>query len=527
MSLDKHLKKSQMNKEFTLESTISLVKEVGSVYTKRDNESFSFEGIVSKALAQCRYLGYRLGEIDIKLSQIGRALSYTDFEKSERMMTLFDHTYSTKDMDDYCLMKYYACKSLYHDSYTGDITQAIKYSKLEMAIAKKSKKVIDVMRIKYNIGTFNSNLGFHESAIQYFEDIIPYFEKTQHVMYLAFAYANLGISLFELNHMEEAKKSANKALNLGEEIDEIFPVYTAKYCLANIYLEEGAYTRALTLLGEILIIADELDNLDYKIEVLKSITKLHMKKGAYKEALVIINSVLPIAKDSMNIKRYQEILRYKVTICEKISKFKEAFDALKTYNNIEKAESRKASEIAMNQYIQQSYNETLERLEVISKVGKELSTLTSVDEVLLGAKKILSTIMSTDSIGIGTTKTGQICFDHYFIDEDKIEPTCVSFDDRNSFAAYCIKNKEVVVVNDAEEDYQKYVTKKELIKPKQGKNRRIFSILYSPLTINDYVIGVFTIQSLQRNAYGSIEVKIFKIIADYIAVAVHNAIKKI
>ncbi len=92
----------------------------------------------------------------------------------------------------------------------------------------------------------------------------------------------------------------------------------------------------------------------------------------------------------------------------------------------------------------------------------------------------------------------------------------------STFTAYCIKNKKPVIINDIRVEYKKYVNKISL--EGRGVNAPL-SIIYLPLIIKDEVVGVMTVQNLKVNAYDTDDVNRLKVIANYIAIALKNAIK--
>jgi serine phosphatase RsbU (regulator of sigma subunit) len=92
-------------------------------------------------------------------------------------------------------------------------------------------------------------------------------------------------------------------------------------------------------------------------------------------------------------------------------------------------------------------------------------------------------------------------------------------DDPDRLAACCFVKEMYILVNDYSLEYNKYVSG--LKAPVSGKDAT--SIVYIPLYAKGKIIGVFTVQSFEKNAYSDYHFNILKNLAVSIGIAMDNA----
>ncbi len=95
----------------------------------------------------------------------------------------------------------------------------------------------------------------------------------------------------------------------------------------------------------------------------------------------------------------------------------------------------------------------------------------------------------------------------------------------NSFGSYCIKSKKDIVIGNSDKEYKKYIDNEPIeFDEAQGKGKSYMkSIIYTPMIINDKVVGLMTVQSKEENAYDQNDLHTLKILANYSAIAIENA----
>ena len=188
-----------------------------------------------------------------------------------------------------------------------------------------------------------------------------------------------------------------------------------------------------------------------------------------------------------------------------------AIDNAALYNNLETRVEERTEEIKKN------YNDT----RLLGDISKELSSSLSIDTIVSSVHVNINRLMRTDSFGIAifNPKTFVLEFNG-FIENDEIMPSFeVDVTDLNRLGALCFHNKKEIVINDFVSEHSKYIKLEK--KPIIGNDT--LSIIYLPLYSKKDVIGVLTVQSLEKNSYTDYHLSLLKNLAVSIGIALDNA----
>jgi len=188
-----------------------------------------------------------------------------------------------------------------------------------------------------------------------------------------------------------------------------------------------------------------------------------------------------------------------------------AIDNAALYNNLETRVEERTEEIKKN------YNDT----RLLGDISKELSSSLSIGTIISSVHLNINRLMPTDSFGIAifNPKTSLLEFNG-FIENDEIMPSFeVDVTDLNRLGALCFHNKKEIVINDFVSEHGKYIKLEK--KPIIGNDT--LSIIYLPLYSKKEVIGVLTVQSLEKNSYTDYHLSLLKNLAVSIGIALDNA----
>lgn len=164
----------------------------------------------------------------------------------------------------------------------------------------------------------------------------------------------------------------------------------------------------------------------------------------------------------------------------------------------------------------------------LSEVGRQITASLELDTVLDRVYQYVDKIVDASLFGVGmflpaehrleyrlAIKNGKRT-DHYYRDTQ----------DQNQFAVWCLKKRQPIVMNDVENEYTLYLEKMEEGRVMLERDARPVppsSVIYLPLTTQDRVLGVMTIQSVRKNAYTEYQVNLLKSLASYTSIAIDNA----
>jgi signal transduction histidine kinase/CheY-like chemotaxis protein len=169
-----------------------------------------------------------------------------------------------------------------------------------------------------------------------------------------------------------------------------------------------------------------------------------------------------------------------------------------------------------------------ETVESLSEVGRQITASLDLDTVLDRVYHYVSRVSDASVFGVGMLNAEEHRIDYRLAIMKSERDTHHHRDTRdpNQFAVWCIENRQPVVMNNVEEEYNRYIETMdhELAKiVEDGKTLTPASIIYLPLITQGNVLGVITIQSFAKNAYSENDINILKNVASYTSIAIDNA----
>lgn len=302
----------------------------------------------------------------------------------------------------------------------------------------------------------------------------------------------------------------------------------AKYCLKGLHLADELnnsewqveYTIQLMQVNDIYHIYDselqyalsQVDDIDcsFKVPLVIRQMSLCIDNDDYHYAFLINTQLLDKCSDTMSSEEMLEVYERRHMLCEELGLYQEAYAAHQMYHNIFKVLEKKKDE------------NTIDRLEVIAQIGRDLTTIMKREDVLQEVYSRLKGLIDVASISIAVVDEDIITYLTHLSNTNKIITMKATVDDENSLGGWCIKNEKEVVINDLDYEYQNYV--KDILKERiPNEERHIHSLINTPLRYNGDVIGMISVQSFKKYAYEPDDVELMQIISSYVAIGMINA----
>lgn len=164
--------------------------------------------------------------------------------------------------------------------------------------------------------------------------------------------------------------------------------------------------------------------------------------------------------------------------------------------------------------------EAVKNLNSLNNFGTHLTSNLNIEDIYKIIEQYLSSILKIDIIGFGVLDENkkEIRFS-YFGEKGKLIPVfSSSLDDSTSLAAACLKKKQAIVLNDLDKEYKSHITEIKIRSTIQPQ-----SVAYFPLLLSDKIIGVFTVQCYEKNAFPEADISIIQSLLSYITISVDNA----
>jgi signal transduction histidine kinase/signal transduction protein with GAF and PtsI domain len=174
--------------------------------------------------------------------------------------------------------------------------------------------------------------------------------------------------------------------------------------------------------------------------------------------------------------------------------------------------------------IEEQKDEIIKRntdVQLLSEIGRKITSSLDVEEIIATAYKNVNLLMDASFFGIGIVDeaAGRVNFSGAIEKAAKMPDFGYDISDETRYSSWCVRNREEVIILDHRVEYVKYMPTK--TPPLTGEDT--MSFIYIPLIANDKVVGVFSVQSFEVNAYTPYHFDIVRTLGVYISSAIVNA----
>ncbi len=178
----------------------------------------------------------------------------------------------------------------------------------------------------------------------------------------------------------------------------------------------------------------------------------------------------------------------------------------------------KAKELEIQkQNLKQSYN----NIALLGEIGRKITASLSVETIIGTVYNNVNALMDAQIFGIGIyhTDTRRLEFPATY-EKGKALPVYSNFiDEENKLAGKCFSSGKDIVIGDLHAEYSQYLPNV----PTPNQDNQPVSLIYLPLTVNEKMLGVITVQSFKKNAFSPYHLYMLQTIALYAAIALENA----
>jgi len=525
-----------------IENTVnSIIKDAIDIERTKPKEAFK---LASEAYSLSKELDYKTG-IAQSLLRMGRS-SWLFGELESAAVYLFDAIEIIQDIGnkEFEVEALNALGNIYVDFHNFDkaleyYIDALKYAR---EIAYKGMEAT----IRNNIGEIYKELEGYEKALEYYLESIRIYELLGERKTMGIPFLNIGMVYYYLKDYDKSLKYNELSLEIFNEYkDRIGEGYSLQQ-LGKVYESLDNYQLSLDYFQKSLRIAQETENKFHEIEILVDLHKLLLNMGDTNKAILYLKKALEISETRKAYAISAEICSFLASIYEDNQKYKKALYYYKKFHDTEKLSSnndlqQKLKNITVQFKMEKAQNEkeiyrlrnvelkekteqlekAYENIKIISKIGQSIISTLDLDIILNTVYENVNNIMAAECFGVGIfhEKSNLIEFKLFIDQGERLLPWAIDADNKKSLAAWCIDNKQEVVINDIDTDFNNYL---------EGEYDLLFgkrpeSLIYYPLIVENSVIGMITVQSYRKNAYSNNEVDMIRALGSYIGIAIRNA----
>jgi signal transduction histidine kinase/YesN/AraC family two-component response regulator len=247
--------------------------------------------------------------------------------------------------------------------------------------------------------------------------------------------------------------------------------------------------------------------LETKEKVIGVISVQSFNRNAYTNyhLNILRNIAIYVATALENAKAYQLIELHKKEVEEKKNELEQ------------KVELRTEELQAKNLELESTHS----NIKLISKIGQQITSTLSLEDIVERVYENVNNLMDATIFSIGVFKKDEnkIEFKGAIENGNKLPDFSYSMEDENRAAIWCLKNKQEMIINDFQKEYNKYI--KNIGKPVAGKTPE--SLVYLPLLTNDGIVGTLSVQSYKKHIYNFYHIDLLRSLASYITIAIQNS----
>ncbi len=163
---------------------------------------------------------------------------------------------------------------------------------------------------------------------------------------------------------------------------------------------------------------------------------------------------------------------------------------------------------------------TYNNLKSLSQLGQTLTSSLDTKEIILTITKHIQDTMDSDIITIGMYEEEKRIIKYKFLVKNHKYIPSMAFEnlDEDNFSSRCIKSNNEIIVNDLDLEYPEFVSQIHNL-----WDEVTYSLVYIPLQVENRLIGIFSVQSYNKNSYNINQLNVLRTMASYIAIAIDNA----
>lgn len=416
---------------------------------------------------------------------------------------------------------------------------------LNLAIAVKYDKLI--AGILNNIGEIHYRLHDYTASLKYYEESLNKFEEQNDLMGKTVPLINLGAVYLALEDYEKAEYYLHKSLKISEEENNRMIKCGCLHLLGRLACKRGAKETALEFYDQCLQTNREVGDVFLETEVYIDCYHIAKDSGKVEKAITYLHKSLELAEKIKAKDFICQIASFLASDYEKLGEVKKALFYYRKFHDYKKEVSdfeqqsklrgiaiqlkaeetqrqNKAFEILTEQLEQKTkqLSKSYSQMKIISEIGQSITATLNVKKVFRRIYESINSLMDATVLGIGIYNKEKDSIEYkLYIEEGKNAPVFdIPLNSKSSWAVWCFKNKQEIMINDSEKEYLEYL---EGLQSTFGIIRP--SLIFCPLMLKGEIIGVVTVQSKERNAYDQHALDSIRALVSYIVIAINNAEK--
>ncbi len=339
----------------------------------------------------------------------------------------------------------------------------------------------------------------------------------------------LAKAYFALGRDDKGHEALDRSISLARPGQFLSALAEALYLLGSHERQDNQGSRAEELLQEAHALARQAGDRATELRSSIDLGRLRLTQSEPGSALALFREAQEMSHTLGILLLEAESLRGLAEASQALELWQGAYQALEQYHTLsdrlhDETITRQLSQIKADQTRRE--NELLKEqsriLTVLGDLGQKITASLDLETIVMTVYESIEGLMEAEIFGLGLYLEEKGIFDYrLFIEEGKRIPAFEVSINAPTFSAWCIRNRQDILINDIEREYGKYLSEK----PRKfgSSPRSSKSGLYTPLMAEGKVLGILSAQTFHTHAYTDRDLATLKTLAASISVAVQNA----
>jgi DNA-binding CsgD family transcriptional regulator len=162
-----------------------------------------------------------------------------------------------------------------------------------------------------------------------------------------------------------------------------------------------------------------------------------------------------------------------------------------------------------------------EQLRILNEVADLITPRLSLEEIIAVIYQNVNQLLDAYQfcVGIYDENEGLIHYKGMIEDGKRLPGFSVDASDGGRLASWCVRNEQDIFMNDFDREYTRYL----LFKPQPVAGIQPQAALYTPLKLNDKIVGLVVVRTIHKNVYQSHHLYVLKTVGNFVVRALELA----
>jgi len=415
----------------------------------------------------------------------------------------------------------------------GDTTRAFFYFTLGLKLSRTAGLLNRELTIRSNMGGFYLENKNYAKALNHFLEILKRTDDSDDFMELkSVVMIDIGQCYHSLKKYDKAEYFLQESRKLSKKMNNLVNDADCLHQLCKLKFAQNYIKEAKLYISEALSICKDTDNIRLECELFLMLGDIDKDFTFFEKAnklskkinhkAVYQSSCLKLAEHFEELKDYRKSLQF-FKEHYKTEKELNTLAAEKKFHNLEMEyeieRNRKNAEIFKVQNIE--LKESLNWMSILNKIARETMSSLELNSIFNRVYNNINILMDAENFHIVfyDKENDVLNVVKAFESNNEIKPFTFSADADKSFSAWAIKNRKEIIINNIENEYKNYITKRAIY----GEGPKAKSSITVPILMRDDEIGALAILSYRENAYKEEHVHLLKSLAAFLSIAIDNS----